>query len=1291
MAILFKDATELYRKTVREVARDSKTWKAFLSTAAFQYKYSFDDQIMIHAQRPRAIACAEIELWNKHFGRRVKKGSTGIALILESGGYSRLRYVYDVGDTYHPDRHPFSLWEISPAFEGEVIEALENQFGKLSGKDSLSEAVMFACVNAVEDHLTDYLENLKQIKIDSALEPLSDQELRRRMSVLLTSSVVYMTFTRLGLDAEAMIPDYMVEAISLFNTADTISCFGVANADVSELCLRQIEKTVRSCEKEKANNARTFDKFDRSAYNKAEKQTEQGGKTNGDHLQDRERYENPRSDAAPTTRWRDWEVRTDAAGVSQSTPQGDLWHDEGNRNIDAASFGDQPRSQVHGGNADQSIDAGGGRDRADEERGSVGVDPADEQLQDGGRGNGTSRSDLPLTDKALPKLPEPNGEIIVQALRHDKYLREAKYGIVSFLRSEPNPEKKTEFIKGVYPMDTFIEFYKKGSEEHIGYHPTKDYLEIYFGNYLTHTHEIQFSWDKARQLIEALIKDNNYLDAPEPGQQLSILDTTPIEESKPSPQSQLRVSQEVIDNLLRLGGCTRKSAQRIYGFYRRANDQQENVAFLKREYETDAIGMMIGDRKVSAKWDENGIRISQGEYVSDEYSAFLPWETVDQRIRELLEIGQYLPQVEAEQAEAVWDDYVGEKITSLYREEFGNIPDEYKSQIARASWDERKSFYVSILKDPQKLPSFLKEIQENAERIKEYPPRYRIWRKPEVVYDLASSYLREPVDFPPSDPHILPPKRFTTRDQIDRQLIQQSSSVEHGKYRIYSYFLMHKDSKERVKFLVDEYGTGGASGGRIGNDHSSKGLVVFGGLGREDSAAFLKWNQVAKRIDELIREDKYLTDKEISNLNNYEKWQLTRYIMSVFDLQIHDAVHQKRDEMSAYDAEKQIKEQIMAALDNSESVEKIVAIMQKAYGELPEDKYSRPYRKEGLEAMIAYSKGKYNLFPGSHFRKTLKRTVTAEAPPKEYTKPIISDEKITDEYDLHLGSEVHIGTTECIINSMSAEMVELFDGTLFPLELDTQTFLKRLRENPLNDHLKIQKEQAPKSKVAPAEEKKQKETPKSYDSPIWRTYRQIKSEHPDSIAFIGVGDFYEFFEDDAETVAQVLHLTLTGRSFDGNTRIPMCGIPKQVADGYIRKLIEAGYKLAIDGGEVPPETPKSVTVEKTAEHKPNEKTEQESEPKPEPSFVSEIQKSPKTIPIYDFHPDIAPTEKYNYRIADDQIGMGGEKTKFQKKGSREGMNTMDQSIVELYRNGFITKETALSYADAPEMMGRQLV
>ena len=324
MAIPVKDAAELYRKTVGEVGKDSKSWKAFLSTAAFQYKYSFDDQIMIHAQRPHAIACAEIELWNKHFGRRVKKGSTGSALMMETGGYSRLRYVYDVGDTYSPDRQPFSLWEISPAFEGEIIESLENQFGKLSSKDTITEAVMFSCMNAVEDNLTDYLENLKQIKIDSALDSLSEEELKVKMSVLLTACVVYTVFTRLGMDAEEPISDHMIAPVAEFNTQDTISCLGVANADISELCLRQIERTVRGFEKAKENTTRTFDKPPQEGYNKAEKQTAQGGKEHGTDLQNRERHEDPRPDVAPAARGRDREVREDAVGVSQSAPQGNL-------------------------------------------------------------------------------------------------------------------------------------------------------------------------------------------------------------------------------------------------------------------------------------------------------------------------------------------------------------------------------------------------------------------------------------------------------------------------------------------------------------------------------------------------------------------------------------------------------------------------------------------------------------------------------------------------------------------------------------------------------------------------------------------------------------------------------------------------------------------------------------------------------------------------------------------------------------------------------------------------------
>ena len=1233
MAIPFKDATELYRTTIGEVTKSSSAWKSFLGTAAYQYKYSFDEQILIYAQRPGATACAELSLWNEHFGRRVKRGACGISLIVESEGRSYLRHVFDVGDTYHPQRHPFALWEIAPDYESQIVENLENRFGELSSKDNFATAVMSACINAVEDHMTDYYENLKQVSIGSSLEDMNEAEVQAKLRFLLTASVVYSVFTRLGISADDYISDDVLFSIREFNTQDTVACIGYAVSDISELCLRQVERCVRDCEKRKQQEIHTFDNIPLNAYNGLEQQPDKGGEKNGDRLHDAKRLDDSRSDTAQTARGEDRQVREDAVGLPQKSPQGELRSDESQRNSDTTSSGDRSDRDGNGGNTDKAVRDNRRSDRTDEVRESDGMGTTDESVQAERRGNSDEGVDLQLTPSQ--KLPEPDGATIIQALRHDKYLRERKYAIVSFLRSEQDAEKKVSFIKGMYPTDTFVEFFKKGTEDHIGYHPTKDGLEIYFGNYLTHTHEVLFSWEKTTRLIEALIRDNNYLDAPEPGQQLSILDA-PTKDLAPPVRSQFRVSQEVIDSFLRLGGCTRKSAQRIYGFYRRANNQAENIAFLKREYETDAIGMLIDDRKVSAKWDENGIRISQGEYVSDEISVFIPWETADRRIRELLEMGQYIPQVEAAHAQEIWDDYVGEKLTLLYREEFENIPKEYKTMLDRGSWDEKKAFFLSVLNDREKLPSFIKEIEENAKRIAEYPPRFRIHTKPELVRELVSTYLRDPVDFPPAAPHILPPKRFTTRDQIDRQLIQQGSSFEHGKYRIYSYFLMHKDPKDRAKFLSSEYGTGGASGGRIGNDHSSKGLFVFGGLGREDSAAFLKWNQVAKRIDELIREDKYMTEAEIANLDKYEKMQLMHYVKSVYQQQINDAIRAKEGVPYSYTENKNIESRIIEALDSPERVAKILATMQEDLSHRNEEDYNYKYRKEGLETLQKYAAGKYNLFPGSHFRKR-SRTISAEkTPPAEPTSSPILSEPITDDYHLELGTEVHIGTTECVINSISEEIVSLFDGTIFPLELDTETFLQRLRENPLNDHLKVTEEKASvPTTVSTVQVVEDRGT--DYDNPIWQTYKRIKKENPENIAFVGVGDFYEFFESDAETVAKTLDLTMTSRSFNGVDRIPMCGIPKHKADGYIRKLLDSGFKIAIDGGEVPIEAVTAPTATKDIETPHELETEQ----------IQPVSQK-VTIPVYDSHLNVAPADKQNYRITDDQIGMGGAKEKFQK-------------------------------------------
>ena len=163
--------TELYKRTIKDITSDSVAWRAFLHSAAYQYKYPFADQVLIYAQRPYATACAETQLWNQHFGRWVKRGATGIALIDGRGDKNYLKYVFDVSDTHDRDNKPFDIWGIKPEYEGDIIEALQNRFiDDEKQREKISDAVIAAAINLGADNFTDYLHELSYEKEGSFLE-----------------------------------------------------------------------------------------------------------------------------------------------------------------------------------------------------------------------------------------------------------------------------------------------------------------------------------------------------------------------------------------------------------------------------------------------------------------------------------------------------------------------------------------------------------------------------------------------------------------------------------------------------------------------------------------------------------------------------------------------------------------------------------------------------------------------------------------------------------------------------------------------------------------------------------------------------------------------------------------------------------------------------------------------------------------------------------------------------------------------------------------------------------------
>ena len=189
---------ELSKNATIEISKYPDLWMEFLNTASNNYKYSFNDQVLIFVQKPEATACADIEIWNKKLHRWIKKGSKGIALIKNNGNGNQLRHVFDVSDTYDIYGRQIKLWQVNHTFDNEIIESLENRFGTLDIKDNLANAIISTAYNAVEDNLQDYLKQILDYKVGSSLEKIDNETIEFNSKLLITNSVAFIMLNRCG-------------------------------------------------------------------------------------------------------------------------------------------------------------------------------------------------------------------------------------------------------------------------------------------------------------------------------------------------------------------------------------------------------------------------------------------------------------------------------------------------------------------------------------------------------------------------------------------------------------------------------------------------------------------------------------------------------------------------------------------------------------------------------------------------------------------------------------------------------------------------------------------------------------------------------------------------------------------------------------------------------------------------------------------------------------------------------------------------------------------------------------
>lgn len=143
MASKLQKIVDLMNETQRSLS-EPDSWTSFLRTAAWQYKYPFEDQVLIYAQRPDAVACAGMEVWNKRMHRWINKGSKGIALLRETGGHYGLEYVFDVSDTRDRYDRELRLWQYDSRYDRAIIETLENTFGEMKSSLGIHDAILNA-------------------------------------------------------------------------------------------------------------------------------------------------------------------------------------------------------------------------------------------------------------------------------------------------------------------------------------------------------------------------------------------------------------------------------------------------------------------------------------------------------------------------------------------------------------------------------------------------------------------------------------------------------------------------------------------------------------------------------------------------------------------------------------------------------------------------------------------------------------------------------------------------------------------------------------------------------------------------------------------------------------------------------------------------------------------------------------------------------------------------------------------------------------------------------------------
>ena len=544
MAAKYQLITELYQRTGRTVTRNPQAWQNFLSSACRNYKCRFDEQLLIYAQRPDAVAVTTIEVWNKLFKRWVNKDSKGIAVFDTKGRRNTLKYYFDVSDThegYYGSR-PVPIWQINKRYEQAVIERLSDRFGGAEN-GGLAEVLMETAKNAVEDNLQDYTAQLKGCVKDSFLEELDDYNIEVMYRELATNSVAYMLMARCGIDTAEYFDREDFGAVVNFNTPQTLNAIGIATSDIAEMALREISLSIRNVQMAEKGQNRTFAHQEQNHYDVGRTQPERSENNERNHLHQTGRLSYTRPNITDRARNSAWQVRFDAQGLSGEAQAGDLPQPADIGRAEQASAPDGAGGVTEVGASDEAARIRARRDGGTERESTDAMARTDEQHPQPGGGSDTDRADLQLTEggeqlstateeEVKANLPTVDEQIEMMVEAEDEKssafsvsqedidsvlvmgsgFQDGKYRIYRQFQKNEDSKSNIAFLKNEYGTGGGTHDYPDGTQGGQSHDGKGIHIEKH-GSYTKP--DLILSWAKVEKRLRELIKDNRYLNSKE--------------------------------------------------------------------------------------------------------------------------------------------------------------------------------------------------------------------------------------------------------------------------------------------------------------------------------------------------------------------------------------------------------------------------------------------------------------------------------------------------------------------------------------------------------------------------------------------------------------------------------------------------------------------------------------------------------------------------------------------------------------------------------------------------------